>query len=184
MACPGKRPQAVAPGSSLLIMFFPGPAPTWQQGIGSKSQHQLSHLCGSSGDKHYVGNNGRKPSPVFSASFLCTNIFGDRFVITELPNAEIYRAVTGISDTVPTDSVLHSLLPNLRNTILKNVLNVLRGLHIEAHSKDRVARETPRGFLWEKTPRLYIKRYFRLLVKQPNVKFIIFLDNKRNFTFS
>lgn len=58
------------------------------------------------------------------------NIFGDRFVITELPNTEIYRAVTSISDAVPTDSVLHILLPNLRNTILKNVLNVLRGLQI------------------------------------------------------
>lgn len=43
---------------------------------------------------------------------------------------------------------------------------------------------------WEKIPRLYIKKYFRLLVKQPNIKFIILLicnggenNNKKLYFF-
>lgn len=49
--------------------------------------------------------------------------------------SEIYWWVISISDTVSINSFLHSFLPKLRNTILKNALNAFRGLQIKAHWK-------------------------------------------------
>lgn len=66
---------------------------------------------------------------------------------TQGETLETYWGVVSISDTVSVNSRLHIFLPKLRNTSLKNLLNVLSGLHIEAHLKPRAEKETSQDFL-------------------------------------